>query len=265
MKKEGIKKNVFVLFCIPKDNVKENVELIQSIKLYDDIKEKVSDELPWIEEMILDSVVKGKTPKESLIFRKEFLQEAKKKFLSFKKEGNPPLSAFIVDENDNIISDFKKNNLLNRQEDKVKVIFYPSYLSSTDRLLGLNYEQVTQGSHLGVFPSYYEPWGYTPLEFAANGVMSITSDLSGFGVFIKERSNQKEIQGIMVLERENKTHEDIVKQLYEMLWSITTMPRNERIPKKAQAKSLASLADWKILIKNYIQAHNMALEKFKII
>jgi glycogen(starch) synthase len=262
MKKELIKKNVFVLFYVPKDNVKENVELMESIKLYDDIKEKVYDELPWMEEMILDSIVKGKIPKTSVIFRKEFLQECKKKFSSFKKEGIPPFSAYITDENDLIINTFKKNNLLNKHEDKVKVILYPTYLSTTDRLLGLNYEQATQGSHLGVFPSYYEPWGYTPLECAANGVMSITTDMAGFGIFIKQHSNQDEFPGILVLERENKTHDEIVKKLYDMLWTVVTMSRNERVPKKAQAKYLTSLADWKILIKNYVKAHNMALEKF---
>ena len=262
MKKNGIKKNIFVLFYVPKDNTKENVDLLESIKLYDDMWEKVEDELPWIEEMILDSISKGKIPNSNVIFRKEFLQECKRKFASFKKEGNPPFSAYIIDENDLIINSFKKNNLLNRQEDKVKVILYPVYLSTNDRLLGLNIEQSTQGSHLGVFPSYYEPWGYTPLECAANGVMTITTDLAGFGIFIKQQSNQNEFPGIMVLERENKAHEGIVKGLYEMLLTFVTMPRNERIPKKAQAKYLASLADWKILIKNYVKAHNLALEKF---
>ena len=262
MKKEGIKRNVFTLFYVPKDNTKEDIDLIESIKLYDDMKEKVEDELPWIEEMTLDSLIKGKLPKTNAIFRKEFLQEARRKFSSFKKEGDPPFSAYIVDENDLIINAFKKNNLLNKLEDKVKVILYPSYLSTTDRLLGLNYEQATQGSHLGVFPSYYEPWGYTPLECAANGVMTVTSDSSGFGIFIKQHSNQKELPGIIVLETENKTHKEVAEKLYETLWTVVTMPRNDRIPKKAQAKYLASLADWKILIKNYIQAHNMALEKF---
>jgi len=262
MKKEGTKRNIFVLFYVPKDNIKENVDLLESIKIYDDIKEKVSDELPWIEEMTLDSILKDKSPTTNLVFRKEFLQECKKKYSSFKKEGNPPLSAYIIDENDAIVSIFKKNNLLNRKEDNVKVILYPAYLSTTDRLLGLNYEQAAQGSHLGIFPSYYEPWGYTPLECAANGVMSITSDLSGFGIFIKQHSNQKEMPGIIVLDRENKHHNEVVEKLYETLYAIVTMPRNERIPKKAQAKYLASLADWKILIKNYVKAHNMALEKF---
>jgi glycogen(starch) synthase len=262
MKKEAIKKNIFALFYVPKDNIKENVELLESIKLYDDMKEKVEDEIPWIQEMVLDSLIKGKLPKTNLIFRKDFLEECKKKYLSFKKEGDPPFSAYIMDENDLIVNNFKKNNLLNRQEDKVKVILYPSYLSTTDRLLGLNYEQATQGSHLGIFPSYYEPWGYTPLECAANGVLAVTTDMAGFGIFIKQQSDQKEMPGIIVLERENKTHEEIVKRLYEIMWAVVTMPRNERIPKKAQAKNLASLADWKILIKNYIQAHNMALERF---
>ena len=263
MKKESVKKNIFVLFYVPKGDIKENVDLIESIKLYDDFKEKVSDELPWIEETILDSLIKGRIPKTSVLFRKDFLQECKRKYSSFKKEGTPPLSAYIVDDNDLIVTNFRKNSLLNRQEDRVKVILYPTYLSATDRFLGLNIEQATQGSHLGVFPSYYEPWGYTPLECAANGVMSITSDLSGFGIFIKQHSNQSEMPGIIVLDRENKTHDEIVNSLYETMLKIVTMPRNERIPKKAQAKYLASLADWKILIKNYIKAHNMAIERFK--
>ncbi|MEM5778263.1 MAG: glycogen/starch synthase [Candidatus Aenigmatarchaeota archaeon] len=263
MKKEGIKKNVFVLFYVPKDNIKENIELFESIKIYDDIKDKVIDELPWIQEMVLDAIIKGKQPKASTVFRKEFLQECKKKYYSFKKEGDPPFSAYIVDEDDLIVNSFKKNNLLNKKEDKVKVIFYPSYLSTTDRLLGLNYEQATQGSHLGIFPSYYEPWGYTPLECAANGVMTITTDLSGFGIFIQSQTNQKELPGIIVLERENKTHEEVVKRLYEILWTIVNMSRSERVPRKAQAKALASLADWKFLIKNYIQAYNMTLERFE--
>jgi glycogen(starch) synthase len=263
MKKEQIKNSIFVFFYVPRGDIKENIELMESIKLYDDMREAVADELPWIEEMTLDLLTKGRMPKMNVIFRKEFLEECKKKISAFKRKGVPPLSAYIVDENDLIVNNFKKNNLLNKIDDKVKVIFYPSYLSTTDRLLGLNYEQAIQGSHLGVFPSYYEPWGYTPLECAANGVLSITSDLAGFGMFIKQNSNQAEKPGIMVLERDGKTREEVIEKLYEMLWNIVTMARKERIPEKAQAKDLASLADWKILIKNYIQAHNMALERFR--
>ncbi len=152
---------------------------------------------------------------------------------------------------------------MNKIDDKVRVIFYPSYLSTTDRLLSLNYEQAVQGCHLGVFPSYYEPWGYTPLECAANGVLSITSDFAGFGIFIRENSDQSKKPGIMVLGRDGKIREEVVEKLYEMLWNVVTMNRKERIPKKAIAKDLAALADWKNLVNSYIQSHNMALERFK--
>ncbi len=263
MKKEKIKKNVFVFFFVPRGDIRENIDLMESTQLYDDMRETVDDELPWIEEMTLDSLAKGKMPKMKVIFRKEFLEECKRKIAAFKKNGSPPFSAYIVDEDDLIVNAFKKNKLLNKINDKVKVIFYPSYLSTTDRLLSLNYEQAVQGSHLGVFPSYYEPWGYTPLECAANGVLAITSDFAGFGIFIKQNSDQSKKPGIMVLERDNKTNEEVVERLYEMLWNVATMTRKERVPKKAQAKDLASLADWKNLIKNYAQAHNMALERFK--
>lgn len=263
MKKENIKNTIFAFFFVPRGDARENIELMESIKLYDDMREFVKDEMPWIEEMTLNLLATGSMPKMKPIFRDEFLEECKRKITAFKKKGNPPLSTSIVDENDLIISSFKKNKLFNKADDKVKVIFYPYYLSSTDKLLGLNYDEVVQGSHLGVFPSYYEPWGYTPLECAANGVLSITSDLAGFGIFIKQNSEQNKNPGIMVLERDGKTYEQIVENLYEMLWSVAAMNRNERIPKKSQAKDMASLADWKILINNYIQSHNMALENFK--
>jgi glycogen(starch) synthase len=262
MKKENIRKNVFVFFFIPKGNSGLNVEILESIRLYEDMEEELKDELPWIEEMTIASLVKGKMPKMSTIFRKEFLQECKKKMIAFKKKGNPPFCAFNIEyEGDSIIESFKKNNLLNRKGDKVKVIFYPSYLSTTDRMLGLNYEQAVQGTHLGVFPSYYEPWGYTPLDAAANGVLGITSDLAGFGIFIKHYLKDK--TGIMVLERENKNHEEIVENLSDLLWNVVTMSRKVRIPKKAEAKDLASLSDWKDMVKKYIEAHNLALERFK--
>jgi len=263
MKNEKIDKNIFTFFFVPRGGVKENIELKENIRLYRDMRESVEDEIPWIEEMTLDSLAKGVMPKINNLFRKEFLEESKRKVSAFKKKGVPPLSAFIVEDSDIFIKAFRESNLLNRMEDKVKVIFYPAYISATDRLLGLDYFQVVQGSHLGVFPSYYEPWGYTPLEFAANGVPSITSDLAGFGIFIKENTDQSKKPGIMVLDRDGKSHEEIVEKLYEMLWYTVSMNRNERIPKKAQAKDLASLADWKILIKNYVDSHNMALERFK--
>jgi glycosyltransferase involved in cell wall biosynthesis len=84
-----------------------------------------------------------------------------------------------------ILTTVTAKGLMNRKEDVVKVIYYPSYLSVVDGLLNMNYYSSIVGCHLGVFPSYYESWGYTPLETAALGVQSITTDLSGFGKFMQ--------------------------------------------------------------------------------
>ena len=149
---------------------------------------------------------------------------------------------------------------MNNEKNKVKVVFYPCYLSTDDRLLGLSYEEAIQGSHLGIFTSYYEPWGYTPLETAANGVMSITSDYAGFGLFIEPHLKTK--NGIMVLKREGRGKEQIVNDLFKMMLAVIKMERPLRIPKKAEAKELAALADWKFLIENYVKAHDLALSSF---
>ncbi|MFH1473444.1 MAG: hypothetical protein ABIE55_00985 [Candidatus Aenigmatarchaeota archaeon] len=262
MKKEGVRKNVFAFFFVARGNSGPNIDILENIRLFEDMQEELKDELPWIEEMIITSLVKGRMPKTGTIFRNEFLDELKRKVMAFKKRGDPPLSVFNINyEGDPIIDGFRRNSLLNKKTDKVKVIFYPSYLSSTDKLMGLNYEQAVQGTHLGVFPSYYEPWGYTPLDAAENGVLAITSDLAGFGIFIKPKL--KKDSGLMVLERDGKSHEENVKNLSNMLWNVATMNRKERIPKKAEVKDLASLSDWKILVGKYVEAHNLALKKFK--
>ena len=79
------------------------------------------------------------------------------------------------------------------------MVYHPDFIVSTNPLFGLDYGQFVRGCHLGVFPSYYEPWGYTPMETAALGVASVTSDLSGCGRFINEYVDGKKYPGIFLL------------------------------------------------------------------
>ncbi|CAF1549148.1 unnamed protein product, partial [Didymodactylos carnosus] len=81
----------------------------------------------------------------------------------------------------------RRYQLFNNRSDRVKVIFYPEFLRSTNPLLPLDYEEFVCGCHLGVLPSYYEPWGYSPAECTVMGVPVITTNLSGFGCFMEER------------------------------------------------------------------------------
>lgn len=79
------------------------------------------------------------------------------------------------------------------------MVFHPEFLSTTNPLFGLDYEEFVRGCHLGVFPSYYEPWGYTPAECTVMGIPSVTTNLSGFGCFMQEHIADPQSYGIVNL------------------------------------------------------------------
>jgi glycogen(starch) synthase len=195
------------------------------------------------------------------LFDKDFLDQMKIKIAKLNKKGTPPLSTHdLVDSNDEITKSLLSSELDNTEEDRVKVVFYPTYLNGADGLLDLTYYEAMTGCHLGVFPSFYEPWGYTPLEAAALGVSSVTTDLAGFGRFIANK-NEKKHPGVFVLKRMNKTDDEIVDELSSFMYKFVSDPKQDRVLNKIEAKRLASLADWKELIENYIEAHNEAIKK----
>ena len=111
---------------------------------------------------------------------------------------------------------------------------------------------------MGVFPSFYEPWGYTPLEAAAMGIASLTSDLSGFGRYMHNKL-LKEHSGIYVLKMFGRTKEEQIKDLADIMYKYASMDHAERVQNKINAKYLSNLADWKHFVKFYIVAHNRAL------
>jgi glycogen(starch) synthase len=174
----------------------------------------------------------------------------------------------MPEEQHKIIRACREAGLNNSKEDKVKIILFPSYLNGADPLLNLDFYDVIAGCHLAIFPSYYEPWGYTPLESAALGVPTITTDLAGFGRFIKEKTNfmnSSECRGIYIVERDGKTKNESTHQLFEMMKKFAFMDHSERVDNKVRAKELSHLADWKHLVKNYVEAYNLAIlskEKF---
>lgn len=167
------------------------------------------------------------------------------------------------EENDPLINHLRHQGLNNDKTDNVKVVVYPQYLDGNDGLLNLDYFETITATHLGIFPSYYEPWGYTPLETAALGVASITTDLAGFGRFIQDKvkASDNKQGGIFVVNREEQSYDEQVQNLYEELKKFTENDHGQRVQHKLRAKQLSHLADWQNLIYNYIKAHNLALEK----
>ncbi|MCD4739635.1 hypothetical protein K8R43_00425 [archaeon] len=258
MKKVNSKKDVFAFIFVPDAVTGVPVNLLQSITLYQEIKNDVDDASKKIGKKLLAEIVNTRIPKSHGLLDDAFLYEAKKDIQSFKKRGKAPLSAFMVYDDNYIVKVLRQNGLENQPGDKVHVVFYPAYLSPADGLLSLSYYEAIMGSHFGVFPSFYDPWGYTPLETAACGVSAVTSDMTGYGKFILDQSDGK--KGLFVMKREGRSHAASVKELSDLMYKYTKFTKKERIENKIEAKRLALLADWNELIKNYWEAHELALK-----
>lgn len=262
MKENKSKKTVIAFFWVPTGVSCIKPEIIEAREEFKDIKDLLDEEENDIKENLLYTIASEKEISEKSIFDEEFILKAKRKLLRLKsKSGNAPLSTHNIsdDKNDPILKAFWEAGLENKKEDKVKVIFYPIYLTGVDGLDDLDYYQSIQACHLGIFPSYYEPWGYTPLETAALGVSSLTSNLSGFGKYFYDALNNKKIPGINILDMENEEKRDIVNDFVDILYKFTLFTKKERIDNKIKAREIAFLADWEEFVKYYIEAHNRAI------
>lgn len=164
----------------------------------------------------------------------------------------------VNEETDEILQFLVRRNMLNRPEDKVKIVYHPDFITSTSPLFGMDYSQFVRGCHLGVFPSYYEPWGYTPLECMASGVPSVTSDLSGFGDYLTRNFPDYEKNGMFVIERGKRTFDWSSRRLAGALYKFLTQSRRERIMQRNNVENYSSAFDWKNLIKHYRQAYEHA-------
>lgn len=172
--------------------------------------------------------------------------------------------AYNVDSRkDAILNEIKANNLNNSQEDKVKIIFIPSYLDGKDGLIDIAYFDFLTGFDLSIFPSYYEPWGYTPMESLAFGIPSITTSLAGFGLWMKNGKYDID-KALSVIERTDENTEEVISKIKTTIEEFLKNDSKESQNLKAKAMNLSLSVLWKNLIDNYLQAYNIALSKAEV-
>ena len=218
---------------------------------------------------IISQILDGKKIDFKHAVDKTFLSRAVvwSHFFSRFRGKNAPLCAFELgydEKDDEIINCLTKNNLMNKADDKVRVIFYPTYLSPTDGLLGMRYQDFTVATSMGIFPSRYEPWGYTPFETAALRVLSLTTDVAGFGSFILEHSKKVGKKPVIkVLRIIGRNKKETVKDLTNMMENCIFLDKEERIKEKLETRYLVEKLDWKYQIRHYLNAHGLALNKMK--
>jgi len=167
----------------------------------------------------------------------------------------------VNDSKDDILAFLRNANLINNAHDKVKVVYHPDFISPINPLWGMEYGQFVRGCHMGIFPSYYEPWGYTPLECIASGVPAVTSDLSGFGDYVQQHMTDLEEQGIYVVDRKSKTFDESVSQLTNFLFDFVLQDRRERIAQRNRVEDSSVNFGWKFLTMYYEKAYSLALQR----
>ncbi|KAB1254393.1 Glycogen [starch] synthase; liver [Camelus dromedarius] len=240
---------VVVFFIMPAKTNNFNVETLkgQAVRkqLWDtahSVKEKFGKKL-------YDALLRGEIPDMNTILDRDDLTIMKRAIFSTQRQSLPPVTThnMIDDSTDPILSTIRRIGLFNGRTDRVKVILHPEFLSSTSPLLPMDYEEFVRGCHLGVFPSYYEPWGYTPAECTVMGIPSVTTNLSGFGCFMQEHVADPAAYGIYIVDRRFSSLDDSCNQLTKFLYGFCKQSRRQRIIQRNRTERLSDLLDWRYL------------------
>ncbi|XP_005940653.1 glycogen [starch] synthase, liver [Haplochromis burtoni] len=262
---------VVVFFIMPAKTNNFNVESLkgQAVRkqLWDTahaVKEKFGKKL-------YDALLKGQIPDLNNILDRDDFTIMKRAIYATQRHSLPPVTThnMLDDSADPILSNIRRVGLFNSRNDRVKVVFHPEFLSSTSPLLPMDYEDFVRGCNLGVFPSYYEPWGYTPGECTVMGIPSVTTNLSGFGCFMEEHVSDPAAYGIYIVDRRFRSAEESCNQLTQFMFSFCQQSRRQRIIQRNRTERLSDLLDWRYLGRFYIHARHLALsrafpEKFKM-
>jgi len=183
--------------------------------------------------------------------------------VAMRTETLPPIVTHILedDRNDPVLNQLRRLELFNRPDDAVKVVYHPEFITPVSPLWGIEYEQFVRGCHLGVFPSAYEPWGYTPLECMALGTPAISSDLAGFGRYVDEMLPDHDRWGVWVMRRRGRRYEDAAEDLAKLLFEYCMYTRRERVALRNEVEKRSWEFDWSRLGSVYHQAHDLAFQR----
>ena len=164
---------------------------------------------------------------------------------------------------DNVLSMLKFLDMQNRKDDNVKLIFLPCYLDGNDGIINISYYDIVLGNDLCVYPSYYEPWGYTPLEAVAFKVPCITTDLAGFGLWANsEKGAYCEIEdGVKVIHRTDYNYSEVADAIKDTVAKFSNFNDKQIKAARTKAYNLSKKALWSEFIKYYYQAYDVALRK----
>ena len=240
-----------------------NVETLNRQAMFNELRDTCEDLQEEIGRRLFHTVATGRLPGLDELVDESARVRLKRIMHAWRSGPLPTIVThdLLDDAHDPVLCHLRHRRLFNTEEDRVKVVFHPEFMSVTSPLLGMDYDQFVRGCHVGVFPSYYEPWGYTPLECVVRGIPAVTSDLSGFGDYVKQHFPEHDSSGLFVARRRGVSFQATVGQVVEWLYGLTRMSRRDRIGLRNKVESMAPHFDWNNLAWYYVTAHKLALAR----
>lgn len=149
------------------------------------------------------------------------------------------------------------------KESRVKVVYVPCYMNGNDGIFNLNYYDALIGNDLSVYPSYYEPWGYTPLESVAFRIPTVTTNLAGFGLWVNSLLGKRGelCDGVEVIQRTDSNYFEMSDVITKTICNFALQNESETDAIRKKAAGISEKALWKCFIIKYLEAYNVALEK----
>jgi len=267
MVKEGINKTVVMFFITKRPTWSINPEVLESRGVMQEIKRNCEAIEKQVGERLFYAAASSrdehKLPDLNELIDDYWKLRYRRTIQSWKTKQWPIVVThnLVNDIDDEILNYLRGQQMVNSPLDRVKMVYHPDFIESTNPLFGIDYGQFVRGCHLGVFPSYYEPWGYTPLECVARGVPAITSDLSGFGTYVDKLDPEHEDKGVAVLQRNAVSEKKAAENLGRYMLHFVKTSRRFRMLQRNKIEDFSENFDWKVLIEHYKEAYEMAIAK----
>ncbi|QDU71999.1 glycosyltransferase [Mucisphaera calidilacus] len=253
-----------VFFIITKAPVRSiNVAALESRSMLSEFRDVADAIKEQVGEGLVLAAAEGRVPDLNDLVDEYWRLRLRRSLHAWRRDWLPPIVThdLVDDQTDDVLNALRRCHLFNGPHDPVKVVYHPAFITSTNPLFGMEYDHFVRGCHLGVFPSYYEPWGYTPLESIALGVPALTSDLSGFGSYLMQLMADHEDRGVGIIERRYRDFHATADQICDQMFRMCQLSRRERISLRNKVESFSEHFDWHNLGRRYHEAHALALDR----
>jgi glycogen(starch) synthase len=267
MMKEKIDTTVVMFFITKRDSWTINPSVLQTRALLEEVRKNCESIQDQLGERLFYAAAASENdhklpPLNDLV--DDYLKLRYRRSIQAWKDETWPIIVthnLVNDIDDPLLNYMRNEQMVNSPLDKVKLVYHPDFITSSSPLFGMDYGQFVRGCHLGIFPSSYEPWGYTPLECIARGVPAVTSDLSGFGRYVKDLERDDDETGIHVINRLNRKREKTIEDLTSYLFQFVKSTRRYRMLQRNKLEDFSEHFDGRNLTVYSAEAYECAVTK----